>query len=65
MPTSSAAEMPTELAAFHTEADKLRRAAAAYESVLVKGKSEQAMLAAIKEYGRLSPMTPTFIVEND
>lgn len=65
---------------FHTEAAKLERAAAAYESVLVKrGRpvrcyveadgwredSAAAMTAALKEYGRLSPLTPSFIVDND
>ena len=72
---------PVDLVTFHSEADKLERAVAAYESVLVKrgqpiretgdsffkwgADSAEAMKAALKEYARMSPLLPTFIVQND
>lgn len=67
---------PNDPQVFHTT--KLERAVAAYESVLVsRGQrarkatpgwdedSSAAMSAALREFGRLSPLTPTFIVTND
>lgn len=56
---------PVDLVEFHSEANKVERAVAAYESMRVRGDNEAAMRAALKEYARMSPLLPTFIVQND